>query len=243
MPLAHRVRGVAVGRQHRRHHRLRRRECAPCIRGSPSPGDDAAHPNAVVVAPGEHAGACRRTQRGGVERRVAQATGREGVDVGRGRCRNRSSRVGRSPRRRGSPAARWGHPPAGAVRRATTVPESHEYRLILPWNDSVTEAALHRDREGQRVTADGVPRHRRHLVLVAVGEHMSDCNVVCFNVLRAVLDKAPLSRYNRVAVGLGQRDLRRDQATARFGGVAQRREDLVVDVRPNAPCRPRGRRS
>jgi len=42
--------------------------------------------------------------------------------------------------------------------------ESHEYRLILPWNDSVTEAALHRDREGQRVTRRRGARHRRHLV-------------------------------------------------------------------------------
>ena len=80
-------------------------------------------PTAVLVAPGEQAGAGGRAHGGHVEAAVAQAAGGEAVDRAGWRCRCRSSRAGRSRGRRARSPARWApRPPGGAParRRAAT---------------------------------------------------------------------------------------------------------------------------
>ena len=87
VPLAHRVRRVAVRGEHGGEEGAGLGDACVVAREAGGEVDDAAHAGHVVVAAGEHAGARGRAQRGGVKARVAQTARREcvearGVDVG-----------------------------------------------------------------------------------------------------------------------------------------------------------------
>src|SRR5262245_55578286 len=83
VPLAHRVRGIPVRRGHGRKERARSRDTRVVARKARSEVDDPTHAAGVMVATGEHACTRGGAEGSGVEVRVAQAIGRQPVEVRR----------------------------------------------------------------------------------------------------------------------------------------------------------------
>jgi hypothetical protein len=84
MPLADGVRAVTERSEHLREEAVFLPDAGVVPREAGGEIGDAAHADAVVVAPGEHTSARRGAQRGGVEVRVAQAVRRQPVERGGG---------------------------------------------------------------------------------------------------------------------------------------------------------------
>ncbi len=81
MPLAERERGVALVAQHLGQRRGMQRHLASHVGEAGVEVGERAHPDLVVVAPGEQCGASRGAERRDVEVGVAQPTRRQRVDV------------------------------------------------------------------------------------------------------------------------------------------------------------------
>ena len=120
--LAELGRGVAVQLQRHRQRRLGVRPQRAVARRRGGGLGDAAHPDRVVVAPGQQCLPGRRAQRSGVEPVVLQAAGRQPLGSRRAGTVHRTRSRHRSPRRPAARPARSGHPPAEAAARSAGTP-------------------------------------------------------------------------------------------------------------------------
>src|SRR5665213_1244757 len=94
VPLAHRQRGVARIAEYFGHGGGVIRDLPAHVGVAAVEVGDGAHPDRVVVAPGEQGGPGGRAQRGDVEVRIAEAAVGQGVDAGGGEVRAEAPEVG-----------------------------------------------------------------------------------------------------------------------------------------------------